>query len=118
MKKVKRAQIVGIISVLTAMAIVTTSLAPGWVWGKTGSRQRDDNLATSENPSLAKDESEKRILRILDAIDEGPATDEVNGRLLRILIESTKAENVVEIGTGNGYSALRLCLGRKVTAGS
>ena len=70
---------------LTAMAMVTISLGPRLGMRQDGRRQRDDNLATSENPSLAKDESEKRILRILDAIDEGPATDEVNGRLLLIL---------------------------------
>ena len=43
--------------------------------------------------------------------------DELHGRLLRILVESTKAKNVVEIGTGPGYSALWLCLGLKTTGG-
>jgi caffeoyl-CoA O-methyltransferase len=66
---------------------------------------------------LAKDESEKRILSVLDDIREGPVTDELHGRLLRILAESTKAKNVVEIGTGNGYSTLWLCLGLKSTGG-
>ena len=67
--------------------------------------------------SLAKNESEMRILRVLDDIRVGPCTDELHGRLLRILAESTKAKNVVEIGTGNGYSALWLCLGLKSTGG-
>ena len=58
-----------------------------------------------------------RILSVLDDIREGPVTDELHGRLLRILAESTKAKNVVEIGTGNGYSALWLCLGLKTTGG-
>jgi caffeoyl-CoA O-methyltransferase len=66
---------------------------------------------------LAKDESEMRILSVLDDIREGPCTDELHGRLLRILAESTKAKNVVEIGTGTGYSALWLCLGLKTTGG-
>ena len=43
--------------------------------------------------------------------------EELHGRLLRILAESTKAKNVVEIGTGTGYSALWLCLGLKSTGG-
>ena len=43
--------------------------------------------------------------------------EELHGRLLRILAESTKAKNVVEIGTGNGVSALWLCLGLKTTGG-
>ena len=66
---------------------------------------------------LAKDESEERILSVLDDIRHGPCTDDLHGRLLRILAESTKAKNVVEIGTGNGYSALWLCLGLKTTGG-
>jgi len=66
---------------------------------------------------LAKNESERRILSVLDDIRVGPCTDELHGRLLRILAESTKAKNVVEIGTGNGYSALWLCLGLKSTGG-
>jgi len=67
--------------------------------------------------SLAQNESEMRILSVLDDIRVGPCTDEMNGRLLRILAESTQAKNVVEIGTGNGYSALWLCLGLKSTGG-
>jgi caffeoyl-CoA O-methyltransferase len=66
---------------------------------------------------LAKNESEMKILSVLDDIRVGPCTDEMNGRLLRILAESTKAKNVVEIGTGNGYSAIWLCLGLKTTGG-
>ena len=66
---------------------------------------------------LAKNESEMRILSVLDDIRVGPCTDELNGRLLRILAESTQAKNVVEIGTGNGYSAIWLCLGLKTTGG-
>jgi len=68
MEEMKRVRFVGILLVVTAMAIVTIALAPGWVWGKTGSRQRAFNLSTSENPSLAKDDSEKRIL-LLSAIN-------------------------------------------------
>jgi caffeoyl-CoA O-methyltransferase len=66
---------------------------------------------------LAKNESEMRILDVLDDMRVGPCTDEMHGRLLRILAESTKAKNVVEIGTGNGYSAIWLCLGLKTTGG-
>ncbi len=66
---------------------------------------------------LAKNESEKKILSVLDDIRVGPCTDEMHGRLLRILAENAKAKNVVEIGTGTGYSALWLCLGLKTTGG-
>ncbi len=106
-----------ILLVVTVTAMAAISLAPGWGLGKTGSLQRGCSEVTAEYPSLAKNESEKRILDILDDIGEGPCTDELHGRLLRILVESTRAKNVVEIGTGNGYSALWLCLGLKTTAG-
>ena len=66
---------------------------------------------------LAKNEPEMKILSVLDDIRVGPCTDELHGRLLRILVESTRAKNVVEIGTGPGYSALWLCLGLKSTGG-
>jgi caffeoyl-CoA O-methyltransferase len=116
-EEMKGAKFVGILLVVTAMAMAAISLAPGWGLGKMGSRQRAGDLATSENPSLAKNESEMRILSVLDDIMEGPVVEKLHGRLLRILAESTKAKNVVEIGTGNGYSALWLCLGLKTTGG-
>jgi predicted O-methyltransferase YrrM len=74
-------------------------------------------LASSENPSLAKNEAEKRILSVLDAISEGPVVEELHRRLLRIPAESTQAKNVVEIGTGIGVSSLWLCLGLRATGG-
>jgi caffeoyl-CoA O-methyltransferase len=116
MDKMKRDISAGIFLVVTAMAMVAILLAPGWGLGKTGSRQHDCNSATSAHPPLAKDESEKRILHILDDI-EGPIVDDLHGRLLRILVETTRAKNVVEIGTGPGYSGLWLCLGLKSTGG-
>ncbi len=106
-----------VLLLVMAVAMVAISLAPGGVWGKTGSRQRGCSLITSEHPPLAKNEAEERILRILDDIGEGPCTDDLHGRLLWILVESTKAKNVVEIGTGKGYSGLWLCLGLKNTGG-
>ena len=111
----KGAKFVRILLVVTAMAAISST--PGWGLSKTGSRQRAGDLATSGNPSLAKNESEKRILSVLDDISEGPVVEELHGRLLRILAESTKAKNVVEIGTGKGVSALWLCLGLRATGG-
>jgi caffeoyl-CoA O-methyltransferase len=108
---------VRILLVVTAVAIAAISLSPGWGLSKTSSQQRTDDMVTSENSSLAKTESEKRILKVLDDISEGPCVEELHGRLLRILAESTKAKNVVEIGTGTGVSSLWLCLGLKNTGG-
>lgn len=117
MKGVKFAGI-SLVVMITAMAAI--ALAPGWGSGKMGSRQRASGLAALETPPLAKTESEKRILNVLEEISQGPwmaNVDTLHGRLLRILAESTNAKNVVEIGTSNGYSALWLCLGLKNTGG-
>jgi predicted O-methyltransferase YrrM len=115
MAEMKGAKFVRILLVVTAMAAISST--PGWGLSKAGSRQRAGDLATLGNPSLAKNESEKRILSVLDDISEGPVVEELHGRLLRILAESTKAKNVVEIGTGKGVSALWLCLGLRATGG-
>ncbi|ANM30434.1 hypothetical protein ABI59_13910 [Acidobacteria bacterium Mor1] len=40
-----------------------------------------------------------------------------DGRLLRLLVESTGARNVIEIGTSNGYSAIWIALGLRSTGG-
>jgi len=93
-----------IIPLLAALGLSLGGVNPAWAQG--GGRD-----------ILAKNESEMRILSVLDDIRVGPCTDEMNGRLLRILAESTKAKNAVEIGTGNGYSAIWLCLGLKSTGG-
>ena len=81
-------------------------------WGK--------GLASSENPPIAKTESENRIFSVLDEVRKGPwmaNVDTLHGRLLRILTEAVNAKNVVEIGTSNGYSALWICLGLQATGG-
>jgi caffeoyl-CoA O-methyltransferase len=40
-----------------------------------------------------------------------------DGRLLRMLAESTGAKNIVEIGTYNGYSTLWFCMALRTTGG-
>jgi predicted O-methyltransferase YrrM len=40
-----------------------------------------------------------------------------DGRLLRVLTETTGAKHVVEIGTSNGYSAIWFCLALRTTGG-
>jgi len=83
MEKVKRSQIVGIISVLTAMAMVIISLPPGWVWGKTGSRQTFGSecikchmqkgvkeSALKPSPIFIKAEGKTRSLSLADAFKQ------------------------------------------------
>jgi predicted O-methyltransferase YrrM len=72
--------------------------------------------------TVAKNEREKKIVAILEDMDRSqrrgsmsvPAND---GRLLRILAESTGAKHVVELGTSIGYSGLWFCLALERTDG-
>lgn len=113
MKTVKSLKILFLI---TAMAVPAIFLIWGWGMGFINPSWGKD----IKNPPLAKNESEKRILSVLDDIRKGPwmaNVDPLHGRLLRILTEAVNARNVVEIGTSNGYSALWICLGLQTTGG-
>ncbi|MHC4995963.1 MAG: O-methyltransferase [Planctomycetota bacterium] len=75
-----------------------------------------------EKAPLAKDQAEKKILAVLNDLDQNQRSGNMNvplpdGRLLRILTESINAQNVVEIGTSNGYSGIWFCLALRKTGG-
>ncbi len=75
-----------------------------------------------ERGPLAKDDAERTILEVLDDLHRNQRRGNMNipledGRLLRLLVESMDARNVVEIGTSNGYSGIWLCLGLRTTDG-
>ena len=77
--------------------------------------------ATNQAP-LPKNDAEKKILSVLDNLDESQREGNMNvpiedGRLLRLLTETIKAKHVVEIGTSNGYSGIWICLALKKTGG-
>lgn len=72
--------------------------------------------------SVAKTEAEKRVLDVLDDMDKNQRRGSMSvpvddGRLLRVLVESTGAKTVVELGTSIGYSATWMCLGLRTTGG-
>jgi len=72
--------------------------------------------------TVPKDEREKRILAVLEAMDQTQRRGSMSvppndGRLLRILAESTDAKHVVELGTSIGYSGLWFCLALENTGG-
>jgi len=69
-----------------------------------------------------KSEREKRVLGVLEDMDRSQRRGSMSvpmddGRILRVLAESTGATNVVEIGTSVGYSAIWFCLGLEKTGG-
>jgi caffeoyl-CoA O-methyltransferase len=73
-------------------------------------------------PPRAKNEAEKKILAVLDDMDRNQRAGMMNvpvvdGRLLRLLAETTGAKQIVEIGTSNGYSGIWQCLALKATGG-
>ena len=74
-----------------------------------------------ENPPLAQSAAEKRILAtISEVVQKGelyanvPAID---GRMLRVLTESTGAKQVLEIGTSTGLSGLWFLMALRTTGG-
>jgi len=75
-----------------------------------------------ESSPLAGDDQEGRILEVLEdmAAKQGRGKRNVSredGRLLRLLTETTDAKHVVEIGTSNGYSGIWFCLALRTTGG-
>ncbi|MEM7700124.1 MAG: O-methyltransferase [Verrucomicrobiota bacterium] len=73
-----------------------------------------------EKAPLAANDFEKNALEVLESILENERfrnVPEHDGRLLRILVQSMQAKNVIEIGTSTGYSAIWMALGLKSTGG-
>ena len=90
--------------------------------GRAFGQPSPENLArTFDATTLAKDDQEKKILAVLAEMDNErqgmmnvPAED---GRLLRLLTETTGAKNVIEIGTSSGYSGIWFSLALRGTGG-
>ena len=88
--------------------------------GGRGPRRPSPTEADFDNPNLPRDDEEKRALAALDQMREGPRFANVSdndGRLLRLLAETTDAKHVVEIGTSTGESAVWFALALRTTGG-
>jgi caffeoyl-CoA O-methyltransferase len=86
-----------------------------------GGRRGGGFSATQQQP-LGADEQEKKILSILEDMDQNQSRGMMNvpqedGRILRLLTEAVGAKHVVEIGTSNGYSGICFCLALRTTGG-
>jgi predicted O-methyltransferase YrrM len=69
---------------------------------------------------LGADAEEEHILKAIQKMKEGPRyanVSSLDGRLLRLLAETTGAKRVVEIGTSTGESAAWLALALRKTGG-
>jgi predicted O-methyltransferase YrrM len=102
-------RVFGILS--TVLALPTLACAQ---WG--GHRDSVSNVA-----SIAASPAETRILAVLERMATNRelylAVDTENGRMLRLLAETTGAKHAVEIGTSTGYSGLWTLLGLRSTGG-
>jgi hypothetical protein len=81
---------------------------------------RPGGEAEIENAPLPKDDQEKRVLKALEQMREGPRFANVSptdGRLLRLLTEAVDAKCVVEIGTSTGDSGVWMALALRKTDG-
>lgn len=83
-------------------------------------RGGDMDVPTLDREPLAKSDDEKKILAVLDDVNENQrflSVPQADGRLLRILTESIGAKHVVELGTSTGYSGLWFALALHNTEG-
>jgi len=112
-----------IASFVTTLALLALMSLPVAAQPDPGRRPGGGNPeALFPSQTVPKNEREKKIVAILEDMDRTqrrgsmsvPAND---GRLLRILAESTGAKHVVELGTSIGYSGLWFCLALERTDG-
>ncbi len=89
--------------------------------GRTEGRGSASNTISNDIAPVAKDEAEQKLLKTLDDIRQQQGrmmnVPTLDGRLLRLLAETTGAKHVVEIGTSNGISGIWLGLALQKTGG-
>jgi predicted O-methyltransferase YrrM len=103
---------------LVAILLVTLAV-PAVICAQRGQRWQRGPAANVA--PVAGSPAEAKILGVLDRmVADGElylAVDADNGRMLRLLAESTGAKHAVEIGTSTGYSGLWTLLGLRSTGG-
>ncbi|OHB85879.1 MAG: hypothetical protein A2Z38_06580 [Planctomycetes bacterium RBG_19FT_COMBO_48_8] len=87
-----------------------------------GGRRGGGGAAPQGQAPLPANEQEKKILSVLEDMDQNQRRGMMNvpqedGRILRLLTETIGAKHVVEIGTSNGYSGIWFCLAMRATGG-
>jgi predicted O-methyltransferase YrrM len=112
---------------LSVLFLLTFLLAAGSLAAQQGRGGRPVQslwIFSESNPDkrpLPADPDEQKILNVLEELARDDNSNLMvpleDGRLLRMLTESTGAKNVVEIGTYNGYSSLWFCLALRTTGG-
>ncbi|MGC4048466.1 MAG: class I SAM-dependent methyltransferase [Paludibaculum sp.] len=100
-----------------ALLAACPSISMGWQ-----PRLRRNPISREEQtPPQARNATEKQILSVLEeavqADEVWANVPEIDGRMLRVLAESTGARNIVELGTSTGLSGLWFCLALDRTRG-
>ncbi len=85
--------------------------------GMRGPRMGGPGGGEANAAPTARNDAEKRILDTASQVSHYLNVPEQDGRLIRLLVESSGARNAVEIGTSTGYSGLWFALGLQVTGG-
>ncbi len=101
-------------SAAAAMSAPATAFAQ-----RRGGGGRGESTA-KDAPPLAMNDAEKRALDVLDDIEKRQSyynISQQDGRLLRTLAHSTRAQRAIEVGTSTGYSGIWLALGLRSTGG-
>jgi len=112
-----------VILVAAAICVIAALLVTElYSQGRSGGQANRPQRASMNKPPLADSDEEKKILDVLLDLFANQRRGNMNvppedGRLLRMLTESTNAQHVVEIGTSNGYSGIWFCLALRKTGG-
>ena len=111
-----------ILAAALLLAIVETLTAQPPGCRRPGGRRGGGFSSFEGNAPLPANEQEKKILSILEDMDQNQSRGMMNvpqedGRILRLLTEAVGAKHVVEIGTSNGYSGICFCLALRTTGG-
>jgi len=106
-------------ALLLAVVESLTAQPPG---RSSGGRRGGGRAAPQGQAPLPANEQEKKILSVLEDMDQNQRRGMMNvpqedGRILRMLTEAIGARRVVEIGTSNGYSGIWFCLAMRTTGG-
>ncbi len=96
--------------------------APSRGRSRSDGRIAQDFAAYPDAKPMGKDKQEKKILAVLDDLFENERRGNMNappedGRVFRLLAETTNAQKIVEIGTSNGYSGIWWALALRKTGG-
>ncbi len=108
------------IVLIAVVALSATMFSNALAQRRFAGRGPADGDAQLQKPPVAKSDYEKNVLAILDDILARQRYRNVppqDGRFLRITAESMNTQNVVEIGTSTGYSAIWFGLALKQTGG-